>query len=200
MSLPISILRMTACQNCQSIRKRVTSNWISSSIICLPSSVPGAKLLYFSQMYQQTWSRTKSDNKHDTPSLRKRDSLNHADCIFHSNSVIYYLHPPSLFVVWHVEKTQLIVNKHTSLWGDGEGYRNKRFNLPGPSWITVCLWFHLGNLSNCRSVTQLEESEWLTILPFLVISDPSSATVLSPPGHMLVPWGSWYAGLFLRNL
>lgn len=37
------------------------------------------------------------------------------------------------------------------------------------------------------AATQLKEKESLTILPFLAISDPSSATILSPLGRMLVP-------------
>jgi hypothetical protein len=148
MSVPIWILRMTAHQIWQSIRKRGTSCWISSITVWFPSSVP-AKLLYFSQMYHQTQSRIKCDNKHDSQSL-KREIRSIMQIAFFIPTMLfsYYSHPPPLFVAWHVEKTRLIVNEHMSLWEDGKGYKDKRFNLPGPSWTTVCPWSQLGNLSN----------------------------------------------------
>jgi hypothetical protein len=70
MSLPVWVVRMNARRIWQSIRKRGTSCRISSSTVCFPSSVP-AKLLNVSQMYHQTHSRTKSDNKRDSQLLKR---------------------------------------------------------------------------------------------------------------------------------
>jgi hypothetical protein len=44
--------------------------------------------------------------------------------------------------------------------GDGEGYGNKKFNLPGPSWTTVCPWSQLGILPKWLWFNSKSENRW----------------------------------------
>ena len=81
------------------------------------------------------------------------------------------------------------MNEHTTLRGGDEGYGNSRgLTRQGPlelPYVRISSWAL--NPSSCDST--LKESESLTMLPFLAISDPSSVATLPPLGRTLVPQG-----------
>jgi hypothetical protein len=133
-------------------------------------------------------SSTRLVHSRNTEWKRDRQSLEYPtkkyiDAPLHYSSfkyiITYYWTPP--FVVWKWEET-IVVDEHTTLQGDDEGYRNKRLNLPGPSWTTVCPWSQVGHSVQVAGCDSDSESESLTTLPFLAISDPSSVAILSPLG------------------
>jgi hypothetical protein len=65
-------------------------------------------------------------------SIPPRNILMHHCIIHHSKTLLLIIEHHRLLFENNVKET-IVIDKHTTLQGDDEGYGNKRLNLPGPS-------------------------------------------------------------------